>query len=104
MLQRVSDMTSVCHKKKPLKTLHSHTLIGWYSSLKLSPLLSQDITLRAENILIVRGGRLTVGTEDEPFQHDATIEMHGQLRAPELPIYGAKCLAVREGELNLHGM
>ena len=67
-------------------------------------MLSQDITLRAENILIVRGGRLTVGTEEEPFQHDATIEMHGQLRAPELPIYGAKCLAVREGELNLHGM
>lgn len=62
-----------------------------------------DLTLRAENILIVQGGKLTVGTEEAPFQHDATIEMHGQLRSPELPIYGAKCLAVREGELNLHG-
>lgn len=62
-----------------------------------------DLTLRAENILIVGGGKLTVGTEDAPFQSDATIEMHGQLRAKELPIYGAKCLAVREGELNLHG-
>lgn len=63
----------------------------------------QDITLRAENILIVKGGRLTVGTEEQPFEHNAVIEMHGQLRAKELPIYGAKCLAVREGELNLHG-
>lgn len=62
-----------------------------------------DLTLRAENILITNGGRLTVGTEDTPFQHEATIELHGQLRAIELPIYGAKCLAIREGELNLHG-
>jgi len=63
-----------------------------------------DLTLNAENILIVNGGKLTVGTEEKPFEHQATIMMHGQLRAPELPIYGAKCLAVREGELNLHGL
>ncbi|XP_067950949.1 fibrocystin-L-like [Watersipora subatra] len=62
-----------------------------------------DLTLRSENILIVDDGRLTVGTEDSPFMYDATIELHGQLRSPELPIYGAKCLAIREGELNLHG-
>jgi len=29
--------------------------------------------------------------------------MHGQIRAPELPIYGAKTLAVRNGTLDLHG-
>ena len=63
----------------------------------------KDLTLNAENILIVDDGKLTVGTEEEPFQHDATIMLHGQLRAPELPIYGAKCLAIREGELNMHG-
>ncbi|XP_067950539.1 fibrocystin-L-like [Watersipora subatra] len=63
-----------------------------------------DLTLRTENILIVDDGRLTVGTEDSPFMYDATIELHGQLGSPELPIYGAKCLAVREGELNLHGV
>lgn len=61
------------------------------------------MTLKSENILITGGGRLTVGTEEEPFQHQATIELHGQLRAKELPIYGAKCLAIREGTLNLHG-
>ena len=30
--------------------------------------------------------------------------MHGQVRAQELPIYGAKTLAVRHGTLELHGM
>ena len=29
--------------------------------------------------------------------------MYGRLRAPEIPIYGAKTLAVREGRLELHG-
>ena len=29
--------------------------------------------------------------------------MHGNLRSPELPIYGAKTLGVREGKLDLHG-
>ncbi|KAM8882915.1 PKHD1 like 1, tandem duplicate 1 [Synchiropus picturatus] len=63
-----------------------------------------DIELHAENILIVGGGHLIVGTEEQPFQHQATITLHGALRAPELPIYGAKTLAVREGTLDLHGM
>lgn len=29
--------------------------------------------------------------------------MHGHLRSPELPVYGTKTLAVREGILDLHG-
>ena len=29
--------------------------------------------------------------------------MHGQVRAQELPVYGAKTLAVRHGTLELHG-
>ena len=29
--------------------------------------------------------------------------MHGDLRSPELPIYGAKTLGVRNGTLDLHG-
>ena len=44
-----------------------------------------------------------IGTEEEPFQHKAYINMHGALRAPELPIYGAKTLAVRHGTVELHG-
>ena len=62
-----------------------------------------DIELHAENILIVDGGTLQVGTEEEPFQHEATIMMHGHLRSQELPLFGAKTLAVRNGTLDLHG-
>ncbi|KAM9824037.1 PKHD1 like 1, tandem duplicate 1 [Neosynchiropus ocellatus] len=62
-----------------------------------------DIELQAENILIVGGGHLIVGTEEQPFQHQATITLHGAVRAPELPVYGAKTLAIREGTLDLHG-
>ncbi|XP_062266639.1 PKHD1 like 1, tandem duplicate 1 [Platichthys flesus] len=63
-----------------------------------------DIELQAENILITEGGRLQVGTEEEPFQHQAIITLHGNLRSPELPVYGTKTLAVREGVLDLHGI
>ncbi|XP_048254422.1 fibrocystin-L-like isoform X3 [Haliotis rufescens] len=63
----------------------------------------KDVELHAESILINDGGKLQVGTEDAPFQHKAVITLHGTLRAPELPIYGAKVLAVRNGTLDLHG-
>ena len=63
----------------------------------------QDIELQATYIF-VRGGRLTIGTEANPFQHKATITLFGQNYAtPQLPIYGAKNIAVRRGTLDLHG-
>lgn len=62
-----------------------------------------DIELQAENILITDGGRLQIGQEGAPFQHKAIITLHGNLRSPELPVYGTKTLAVREGVLDLHG-
>ncbi|CAD5115663.1 DgyrCDS4618 [Dimorphilus gyrociliatus] len=64
---------------------------------------SNDMALRAENILILDGGLLQIGTEDEPFKHVGVIELYGHLRALELPVYGAKTLAVRNGTLDLHG-
>ncbi|XP_071946022.1 fibrocystin-L-like [Antedon mediterranea] len=64
----------------------------------------KDIELHAENILITDGGLLQVGTEQEPFQHKATIMMHGHQRSQELPLFGAKTLAVRNGTLDLHGI
>jgi len=33
---------------------------------------------------------LQVGTEQSPFQHKATITLHGTIDDPEIPIYGAK--------------
>ncbi|XP_067947416.1 fibrocystin-L-like [Watersipora subatra] len=64
----------------------------------------KDVELNAENILITDGGTLEVGTEDEPFQHRAIITLHGHLRSLEMPIYGAKTLALRNGTLDLHGI
>ena len=46
---------------------------------------------------------LQVGTEAEPFQHKGIITLHGHHRSQELPIYGTKVLAVRNGSLELHG-
>ncbi|XP_068603731.1 PKHD1 like 1, tandem duplicate 1 [Brachionichthys hirsutus] len=63
-----------------------------------------DIELQAENILITDGGHLQIGTEEAPFQHKAVITLHGHVRSVELPVYGAKTLAVREGVLDLHGV
>ncbi|KAM4026998.1 fibrocystin-L isoform 2-T2 [Anomaloglossus baeobatrachus] len=63
-----------------------------------------NIELQSENILITDGGALQIGTESAPFQHKAIITLHGHLRSPELPLYGAKTLAVRQGTLDLHGI
>ncbi|KAJ8389419.1 hypothetical protein AAFF_G00119570 [Aldrovandia affinis] len=63
-----------------------------------------DIELQAENILITDGGVLQIGTETVPFRHKAIITLHGHLRSQELPVYGTKTLAVREGTLDLHGI
>jgi hypothetical protein len=49
------------------------------------------------------GGLLQVGTENAPFQHKATITMHGSVRSIELPIFGAKVIALRNGTIEMHG-
>ncbi|CAL1525942.1 unnamed protein product [Lymnaea stagnalis] len=64
-----------------------------------------NVELQAENILITNGGLLQIGTAEKPFpkQYTAIITLHGHLRSKELPIYGTKTLAVREGTLDLYG-
>ena len=48
-------------------------------------------------------GRLQVGTEAQPFLHEAYITIHGNRASYEIPIYGTKCIGVRNGALDLHG-
>ncbi|CAF3361139.1 unnamed protein product [Rotaria sp. Silwood1] len=48
---------------------------------------SQDVALNTEYIVITNGGRLQIGNESNPFQHQAIITMYGHLRSIELPIY-----------------
>lgn len=47
---------------------------------------SQDVSLNVEYIVLVNGGKLTVGTETDPFKHEGVINMYGHLRSIELPI------------------
>lgn len=63
------------------------------------------LELHANYILVTQGGHLKVGTEMQPYKASstATIVLHGQPHNPELPIYGAKVLALREGTIDLHG-
>ena len=63
---------------------------------------STDLFLNAKYIFI-NGGGLQIGTEEEPFMHRAVITLHGNIRDPEIPIYGAKVLGLRRGFLELHG-
>ena len=64
---------------------------------------TEELFLRSHYILIVGGGSLNIGSEEEPFMNEATIELHGHVSTIELPVYGAKVLAVREGTLDVHG-
>ena len=64
---------------------------------------NQDVHLRAEYIIIASNGTIQVGTESKPFTHKATITMYGSVRSVELPIFGSKVLALREGRIDMHG-
>ena len=62
-----------------------------------------DLELQSEYILIVGGGSLKIGTEDKPYESNAVITMHGNVRCTEMPVFGCKVIGVREGSLDLHG-
>jgi hypothetical protein len=53
--------------------------------------------------ILVKEGYLEIGTEDEPFAGDLTITMHGDEFSPVLPIFGNSVLAVKGGQLEMHG-
>jgi len=55
------------------------------------------------NYIMVNGGYLEIGTEDEPYLSKLVITMHGDVKTPYLPVFGNKVLAVRFGELQMHG-
>ena len=62
-----------------------------------------SLELQSEYILVAGGGKLIVGTEEEPYQNKATITMHGNVRCTEMPVFGCKVIGIREGSLDLHG-
>ena len=71
---------------------------------------SDNITLRAQYVLITDEGHFELGTEEDPFcgaeienQINAEIEIYGHHRSIKLPIYGSKVFAVRNGTIDIHG-
>ena len=63
----------------------------------------EDVSLHTQFVLITDNGVMQVGTEEQPFCHKAEIVLYGHVLSTELPLYGAKTLAVRHGTLDLHG-
>ncbi len=62
-----------------------------------------EVELHTQGGLITSGGTFQVGTEDEPFMAKTQIVLYGHVLSTELPVYGAKTLALREGTLDFHG-
>ena len=53
--------------------------------------------------VFVNGGRMEVGTEENPYTSKIVITMHGKISDPYLPIYGNKVIGIRHGTLDMHG-
>ena len=68
---------------------------------------TRDLELRAKYILVKgqpdRKASFIIGTELHPHQHKAIITLEGNRRMRELPLYGAKVLAVRHAHIDFHG-
>jgi hypothetical protein len=56
----------------------------------------EEVHLACSYLFVHKGGHLIVGTEADPFPgRSATITLHGDMESSELPIYGAKNIALR---------
>jgi len=54
--------------------------------------------------IYVDGGYMQVGTEEFPYTSKITITMHSTIDDPYIPVYGNKCIGLRFGTLDLHGV
>ena len=61
-----------------------------------------DITLSA-NYILLRGGTLEIGTEEEPFMNQVHLTLHGHPKSMELPTFGSKVIACYECKMSIHG-
>jgi len=55
-------------------------------------------------MIFVRGGRMELGTADFPYTSKLTITMSSTIDSPYIPIYGNKCIGLRNGILDMHGV
>ena len=62
-----------------------------------------EVELHTQGALITSGGRMEVGTSERPYMAKTQIVLYGHVLSTEIPVYGAKTLALREGEIDFHG-
>ena len=65
--------------------------------------VDDQVALHTHGMIITGGGRLVVGTEDNPFTAKTQIVLYGDVLSTEIPVYGAKTLALRQGSIDIHG-
>ena len=61
------------------------------------------VGLHTFGMLILDGGRLEIGTEEDPFLSKTEVVLYGHVLSTEIPVYGAKTLALRSGTIDMHG-
>ena len=63
----------------------------------------RDIHLKAQYIIVTNGGHVQIGSEDQPYDRQAHIELFGHRRSTRLPLFGSKTFAIHDGSLDMHG-
>jgi len=54
--------------------------------------------------IFLDGGNMEMGTADFPYTSKLTVTMHSKIDDPYIPIYGNKCIGLRFGVLDMHGV
>ena len=62
----------------------------------------RDLSLESEWIYLP-GGSLTIGTADDPYQHDASITLTDTVKGEDINTMGDRGIVLMRGTLNLHG-
>ena len=65
--------------------------------------VDDQVELHTHGMIITDGGKLEVGTPDKPFTARTQIVLYGDVLSTEIPVYGAKTLALRQGSIDIHG-
>ena len=65
--------------------------------------VDDQVELHTHGMIITEGGKLEVGTPDKPFTARTQIVLYGDVLSTEIPVYGAKTLALRQGSIDIHG-
>lgn len=98
------DCTDTVHIPEGQIVLLDQSLPRFYLILIEGSLIfdRQDIKLSASYILL-RGGTLEIGTEEEPFKQNVLITLYGHPKSLDLPTFGAKVVACYECKMDIHG-